>query len=189
MAGVAVLLTFGCMVAGFCALVTVAYVAYQVVDHYVDGSSALQIPQIDDNVVPFPLPPQNNNNKKQEGPIQIVPPIAMPKPAPKNDDDLQPGKFYGADIFDGDPWKIRTGPMTAIEAEDWVRTQNKYGKNATWGLYTVNVEDAYSMAFRLGGWKPIWEGNNAGQYDHFHTANHVLFDTYKHFHVWYGNLR
>ena len=88
------LLTFGCAVAGFCALVATAYVAYQVVDHYVDGSSALRIPKIADNVIPFVPPPQNNNNnKKQEGPVPIVPPV--PSPKPKQEEEKKPrGTLY-----------------------------------------------------------------------------------------------
>ena len=203
MAGVAVLLTFGCMVAGFCALVTVAYVAYQVVDHYVDGSSALQIPQIDDNVVPFPLPPQNNYNKKQEGPIQIVPPIILPtspgtggspatNPSPNQKPETKNGMFYIAAVKKS-KWRIQRGPYTANQLILVLTTLDAagvYGENEAWGFYTPLESDARMMMNRISGGYIGPEGKR-GQYPHYHSLGHqtnLVYNCYNHFHGWFGQI-
>ena len=68
-------------VGGVVAAAATGIVLYSI---YTDGSSALELPELGDNVTAFP--PQNNNKgNKVEGPVPIIPPIPIPKPK-KNDD-------------------------------------------------------------------------------------------------------
>ena len=49
--------------------------------------------------------------------------------------------------------------------------------------------DAYNMARTLGKLQtpegPEW--HLRGQYQHYHTHNHLYVDYYEHFHIWFGN--
>ena len=99
--------------------------------------------------------------------------------------------FYGADI-QGGIWKKVTGPMGPLESAVWVASSaisGRYGKGASWGLYTEKKKDAAGMARVLGGLrKPKHDFGKVGQYSHYHVASRKLFGKYKHFHVWYGTL-
>ena len=99
--------------------------------------------------------------------------------------------FYGVDMYGG-TWKPVTGPMTHEQAIAWVditAKSNVYGKNASWGLYTQKSTDASIMAMVLGGGTyPEFHPGNVGEYPHYHVSGYILFNKYKHFHVWFGNL-
>lgn len=103
--------------------------------------------------------------------------------------------FYGADIVvDASgvkEWRIQTGPMDFDMALAWVDAtaiSGKYGKNASWGLYTEKGTDAEQMAIALGGNGPCLHEKRVGEYPHFHAAGMLLFGQYKHFHLWYGTV-
>ncbi len=51
----------------------------------------------------------------------------------------------------------------------------------------MQEEDAVYMAIELGGIVPI-KHNNSGEYPHYHVNRFILFEEYKHFHLWYGEL-
>ena len=107
----------------------------------------------------------------------------------------QQAVYYGADII-GDltgkkEWRLRTGPMDYETAIGWVyatAASETYGKNASWGLYTSNQDDASDMAVALGGIGPCLHENRINEYPHFHVLGMLLFGKYKHFHIWYGSM-
>ena len=35
---------------------------------------------------------------------------------------------------------------------------------------------------------PAFDAASSGQYAHYHPNDRSLFDSYKHFHVWFGNM-
>ena len=157
---------------------------------YTDGSSALQIPDVEVNIIPFPTPPQNNNDNKVEGPVPIVPPVPSPKPKPKNKDRIDPVAFYGASIENGE-WDICTGPLTFDEAINWTKTAHlagKFGAKDSWGIYTFYEVNAYRIALTMSGWEIPYgpDHHKTGEYSHYHPASRKLYGKYKHFHFWYG---
>lgn len=103
--------------------------------------------------------------------------------------------YYGADIVGNSTgkkeWRIQTGPMDYETAIAWTyatAASGKYGKNASWGLYTENQTDAQEMAVALGGAGPCLHENRPREYPHYHVYGMLLFGEYKHFHVWYGSV-
>ncbi len=109
--------------------------------------------------------------------------------------DDQQAVYYGADIV-GDStgkkeWRIRTGPMDYETAISWTyatAASGIYGKNASWGLYTPNQNDASDIAVALGGVGPCLHENRINEYPHFHVLGMLFLGKYKHFHVWYGSM-
>ena len=107
----------------------------------------------------------------------------------------QQAEYYLADNV-GDSngkkeWRIQIGPMdfeTAFGLTLAIAFSKKYGKNANWGLYTENQEDAYKMVIALGGGNPCLHENRIGEYPHYHVYGMDLFGQYKHFHIWYGSI-
>lgn len=107
----------------------------------------------------------------------------------------QQAVYYGADIV-GDltgkkEWRLRTGSMDYETAIGWAyatAASGTYGRNASWGLYTPNQDDASNIAVALGGIGPCLHENRINEYPHFHVFGMLLFGKYKHFHVWYGSL-
>ena len=91
-------------------------------------------------------------------------------------------------------WHITTSAMTYSEARQWVdltADTHIYGKNASWGLYTMNSSDAKKMALdcfdtSIGNKGDVrMEHHNPGEYEHFHPPGHV-YKNYQHIHFWYG---
>ena len=158
---------------------------------YTDGSSALQIPDVEVNIIPFPTPPQNNNDNKVEGPVPIVPPVPTPKPKPDTENPSDRGGYFGAKIVDG-RIKYLTGPMSASQATNWVYTtiaSQNYGKRDIWGVYTLEELDAYNLARLLGGYnEPVGpEYDKAGHYYHYHPYERKYFyQNGVNLHLWYG---
>ena len=101
--------------------------------------------------------------------------------------------YYPADYV-GDStgkkeWRVYPNAMDYNTAIAWVismASSGRYGKNASWGLYTEDPQDAYDMAAALCGAIPCLHANRNGEYPHYHAAGMILFGEYKHFHVWYG---
>lgn len=64
-----------------------------------------------------------------------------------------------------------------------------FGRGAKWGLYTQYESDAKAMAGVLSTTAlPAFDAASSGQYAHYHPNDRSLFDSYKHFHVWFGNM-
>ena len=86
-------------------------------------------------------------------------------------------------------WKQYPFPMDHDTATGWVIStalSGKYGKNASWGLYTFEQTDALNMAISLGGPLPCLHEKRIGERPHYHVAGMDLFGYFKHFHIWYG---
>ena len=79
--------------------------------------------------------------------------------------------------------------MTIVQARLWVKmnifsdSDNSYGKNSSWGIYTKNADDALMFAVSFGFDNIILE-TAIGCYPHYHINNHDFYG-YKHFHVWF----
>jgi len=105
--------------------------------------------------------------------------------------DSNSATFYGIRIYDG-KWIVETPPMTYQEAKVWCvisAVAHSYGRRTKWGLYTVENDDAFAMAWDLGfGGLPIPDPPKPGEYAHYHVFGRYLFGFYKHFHVWYGAI-
>ena len=142
-------------------------------------------------IIPFP---NNNQQPKNKGKVDpIVPPASRPKPSgrPSRPKNTKEGMYYIADIYRGDPWTIRSGPLTANELFlklCIIDAAGKYGKNAKWGFYTPLESDARLMMNRLSGGYIGPEGG-PGEYMHYHSRGHLthlVYNDYKHFHGWFG---
>ena len=166
---------------------------------YTDGSSALQIPDVEVNIIPFPTPPQNNNDNKVEGPVPIVPPMSLgtgglpnSNPSTSKTPETKKGMFYIADVVKG-KWQIRSGPYTADQLLLALTTYDAagvYGKNQAWGFYTQLESDAARMMGLISGGYIGPEGKR-GQYLHYHSVGHqthLVYNTYSHFHAWFGQI-
>ena len=108
--------------------------------------------------------------------------------------------YYGA-FISNDAMVTVTDAMNFSEAIVWVSTVaisreiligneiNSMGRKRKWGLYTPFREDAFDMAFALGGMIPIGPelSEKSGYFWHYHTFEHDFWGRYKHFHVWYGS--
>ena len=80
--------------------------------------------------------------------------------------------YYGAQ-YRNNSWDKVAGPMNAAEAYRWVNsTANspRYGKDASWGLYTSKRSDAFKMATVLGNGIPIYDSPLLKQYPHYHVS-------------------
>lgn len=77
---------------------------------------------------------------------------------------------------------------TAIVWAFSVAESGTYGKKASWGLYTLEEKDAYSMAMALGGGEPCLHDSRPGEHPHFHVKDMDFLGQYKHFHIWYGDV-
>lgn len=67
---------------------------------------------------------------------------------------------------------------------------SKFGRDAPWGIYTQNEQDAILYMNTLQPGRPL-DGPEAssGGYPHYHYGdNERKFYRYKHFHAWYGEI-
>ena len=112
-------------------------------------------------------------------------------------------EYYGVIVL-GDEFVYLTGAMNLDDAIVWANTAavsmevfiphisiiDSLRKKSRWGLYTLYYDDAYDIAWILGGGLPpvgpeLSKGR--GYYWHFHTALHKFFGFYEHFHIWFGS--
>ena len=124
--------------------------------------------------------------EKDESKVDAVPDVRV--------DDQDEAVYYGADAKGG-IWKIHyDNPMTLKEAKLWVDQQidlKTYGKDAIWGIYTLENKDAYKFA-QLLSYPMILslipdEPTKNGHYYHYHPYGHVYRKA--NVHCWYGGPR
>ena len=100
--------------------------------------------------------------------------------------------YYGIDCR-SNTWKVVTDAMTFEEAISWTNvtaTSNVFGRDAPWGIYTKNEQDAILYMTSLQPGRPLYgpEASDGG-YPHYHYGdNKRMFYRYKHFHAWYGEI-
>ena len=138
-------------------------------------------------IIPFrpPAPPQNNQDNSNKSPQAL--------PQPQNRPKLPTGDaFFQIVDLRGKTWNVR-GTYLRNEIVSQIMLTDAagvYGKHTSWGVYTPHQKDAFWLAGQLAflNRTDFFEELSVriGEKRHYHMEGHVFFNTYDHFHIWFG---